>query len=40
MLGVGYGAFGVVAFLIYRGVKRNAEYLQTQGKSGEGGLSS
>ncbi len=30
MLGVGYGSFFVVGFLIYRGVKRNADYLQDQ----------
>lgn len=29
MLGMGYGSFFVVGFLIYRGVKKNAEYLRT-----------
>ncbi len=28
MLGVGYGSFSVVGFLIYRGVKKNADYLR------------
>jgi hypothetical protein len=32
MLGAGYGSFFVVGFLIYRGVKKNAEYLRNQGK--------
>jgi hypothetical protein len=30
MLGAAYGSFSVVGFLIYRGVKKNAEYLQTR----------
>ncbi len=29
MLGVAYGSFFVVGFLIYRGVKKNAEHLRT-----------
>ena len=34
MLGVCYGAFGVVAFLIYRGVKKNADYRRAIAESG------
>ena len=30
MLGAGYGSLFVVGLLIYRGVKKNAEYLRTQ----------
>ncbi len=34
MLGVGYGSFFVVGLLIYRGVRKNAEYLRARAASG------
>jgi hypothetical protein len=37
MLGVGYGSFFVVGFLIYRGVKKNAEHLRAREAAGEAG---
>jgi hypothetical protein len=35
MLGASYGSFFVVGFLIYRGVKKNAEHLRALGRSDE-----
>ena len=35
MLGASYGSFIVVGFLIYRGVKKNAEHLRALGGSDE-----
>jgi hypothetical protein len=33
MLGVPYAAFGIVGFMIYRGVKKNEAYLQESARS-------
>jgi hypothetical protein len=35
MLGAAYGSFVVVSLLIYRGVKKNAEYLRARGVTGQ-----
>jgi hypothetical protein len=37
MVGVPYASLGVVGFLIYRGCKKNAEYLKTLAEKEQAG---